>query len=227
MDTILHMRKLMDDSEFTALRKRMVDEQIAARGVRDWPVLEAMRAIPRERFVPQALRHEAYADRALPIDCGQTISQPYMVGLMTATLNVAGDQRILEVGTGSGYQTAILARLAAQVFTIERHAELLRQARARLDELGLTNVCYRVGDGSLGWPEEAPFDGVLVTAGAPRVPENLIEQLAIGGRLVVPVGEPDAQTLVSIERTKAGPVRTDVLGCRFVKLIGAAAWPEE
>ncbi|RMF77990.1 MAG: protein-L-isoaspartate(D-aspartate) O-methyltransferase [Planctomycetota bacterium] len=221
------MQQLKDDSEFAAARERMVDEQIAARGVRDWRVLEAMRAIPRERFVPHAIRAEAYEDRALPIDCGQTISQPYMVGLMTATLCVGRDQRVLEVGTGSGYQTAVLSRLAAQVFTIERHAELLRQARDRLDRLGLTNVCYRIGDGSLGWPEEAPFDGILVTAGAPRVPENLIEQLAIGGRLVVPIGEPDAQMLVSIERTTAGPVRTDVLGCRFVKLIGAAAWPDE
>ena len=220
------MQRVTDESALAA-RRRMVDEQITNRGLHDWRVLDAMRTIQRERFVPDALRYEAYEDRALPIDANQTISQPYMVALMTETLQVRPGHRVLEIGTGSGYQTAVLATLGAQVFSIERHAELLEHARIRLNDMELTNVCYRVGDGSLGWPDQAPFDRILVTAGAPRVPECLVDQLAIGGRLVVPVGELDAQTLVCINRTVAGQIRTDVLGCRFVKLIGAAAWPED
>ncbi len=170
----------------------------------------------------------AYADGALPIECGQTISQPYMVGRMTELLELKGTERVLEIGTGSGYQAAILALLTATVFTIERQASLLPEAEKRIGRLGLTNLTYRVGDGTLGWPEEAPFDAIMVTAGAPQVPPALREQLAPGGRLVAPVGPPSDQTLVLVRRgAEERFEEREVLKCRFVKLIGAAGWPEK
>src|SRR5512141_2053348 len=189
-----------DRLDLAALRARMVDDQLVGRGLRDERVLQAMREVPRHLFVPPALCDEAYADRPLPIGEGQTISQPYMVAAMTAALAPDPGGRVLEVGTGSGYQAAILGRLARQVVTIERHASLAEQARAALAEAGLTNVRVVVGDGSQGLPEEAPFDGIMVTAGAPEVPQVLMQQLADGGRLVVPVGPPHYQTLTIVTR---------------------------
>lgn len=203
----------------------MVRDQLERRGIRDAAVLDAMRRIAREDFVPPGLRKEAYDDRALPADCGQTISQPYMVARMTELLGVKADDRVLEIGTGTGYQAAVLAMLGAHVYTVERHEPLSRAAGARLRALGLTRVEYRVGDGSLGWPEAAPFNGIVVTAGAPAEPARLGEQLTLGGRLVVPIGGTDSQVLVRITRTPEGFEREELLACRFVKLVGEGGWP--
>jgi len=204
----------------------MVSEQLERRGVRDPRVLAAMAAIPRERFVPNVPATVAYDDRALPIDAGQTISQPYIVARMTELLQVEPGDRILEIGTGSGYQAAVLAWLGAEVTTIERHAELADGARANLAALGLTGVDVRVGDGSVGEPAGAPWDGIVVTAGAPSIPAALREQLAEGARLVIPVGSHAGQDLAVVERRgpadwaewSEGPVI-------FVPLVGEAGWP--
>jgi protein-L-isoaspartate(D-aspartate) O-methyltransferase len=189
-------------------------------GIRDERVLAAIAQLSRTRFVPEELRGEADADRPLPIGRGQTISQPFMVAFMTEQLRLSGVERVLEVGTGSGYQTALLAHLAAEVFSIEIVAELSERARAVLDALGLANVRLRTGDGALGWPDEAPFDRVLVTAAAPDVPPALLEELAPGGRMVIPVGEDvDVQWLRVIDRGNDGAnVQTDLLPVRFVPL---------
>ncbi len=207
-------------------RIRMVREQIRARGITNERVLAVMEQVPRERFVPPEERADALSDQALSIGCGQTISQPYMVAIMTDCLELDVHHRVLELGTGSGYQTAILARLAGEIYTIERIPELQDHAHAVLEALGITNVFYRTGDGSTGWPQQAPFDRIIVTAGAPEVPPSLVAQLADGGRLVIPVGGHDEQTLTVIERT--GPRTREVprLACRFVKLIGREAWQE-
>jgi protein-L-isoaspartate(D-aspartate) O-methyltransferase len=207
-----------------AEREDMVVEQLVSRGVSCERVLAAMRRIPRERFVPPGQQASAYSDGALPIDCGQTISQPYMVARMTELLELQPEQVVLEIGTGSGYQTAILACLAKQVYTIEWHLKLMTQAANRLARLDLRNVTFRCADGSLGWPERAPFEAIIVTAGAPDVPEPLSEQLAAGGRLVVPIGPPGDQTLLLVRRTEAGFERDEIMRCRFVKLLGAAGW---
>jgi protein-L-isoaspartate(D-aspartate) O-methyltransferase len=207
-----------------AERDRMVMTQLEHRGIRDGRVLAAMRTVPRERFVPSDLQSQAYHDCALPIASGQTISQPYMVARMTELLEVRRDDRVLEIGTGSGYQAAVLAQMGARVWTIERHAELLETARATLESLGYTSVTYRVGDGSLGWAEEAPFDAVLLTAGAPSVPATAEEQLAVGGRLVAPIGPEDEQTLVLVRRSESGFEQRSVMQCRFVKMIGEEGW---
>lgn len=200
---------------------------VHARGVRDPGVLAAMRRIPRELFVPPELVPRAFEDSALPIDSDQTISQPYMVGAMTELLELDARDRVLEVGTGSGYQTAILACRCAALFTIEWHRELLHAALERLRGLELTaRIESRCGDGSLGWPEHAPYDAILVTAGAPDVPAALREQLAVGGRLIVPVGDREDQTLVRVRRTPGGWLREQFFGCRFVKLLGAAGWAD-
>ena len=208
----------------SAERERMVCEQLQRRGINSESVLDAMRRIPRERFVLPAFDAQAYADSALAIDCGQTISQPYMVARMTQLLELRPEDRVLEIGTGSGYQTAILACLTERVYTIEWHAKLMSAAEERLKVLGLTNVTFRCADGSLGWLELAPFEAIMVTAGAPDVPEPLCEQLTVGGRLVVPIGGQYEQTLVRVRRTEAGPQREDYLKCRFVKLLGEAGW---
>ncbi|HOG07031.1 MAG: protein-L-isoaspartate(D-aspartate) O-methyltransferase [Syntrophales bacterium] len=212
---------------YTKQRKRMVETQLRSRGIRDERVLKALEAIPRHLFVDEALRDQAYFDHPLPIDAGQTISQPYIVALMTAALELRGSERVLEIGTGSGYQTAVLAALADQVFSIERVAPLASRARKILDALDDYNVAIRIGDGTYGWREESPFDAIIVTAGAPRVPRILVEQLAVGGRLVIPVGDRHTQDLVRVIRQSedAGDIKQEDLGgCRFVSLIGEHGW---
>ncbi len=209
-----------------AERAEMVRTQIERRDVRADAVLDVLLSVPREWFVPEGLSGKAYTDAALPIDCEQTISQPYMVARMTELLELGPQQRVLEIGTGSGYQTAILALLAGRVYTIEWYLKLMNQAAERLERLGRTNVTYRCGDGSLGWPEHAPYDAILVTAGAPAVPKSLSAQLAPGGRLVIPVGGKKSQTLVRVVRTESGLEREEYLGCRFVRLVGEEGWAD-
>ena len=216
----------MIQDQFAALRDRMVDQQIRARGVVDPRVLLAVRKVPRHSFIPQHLWDQAYNDYPLPIGGDQTISQPYIVALMTEILELQATDRVLEIGTGSGYQTAILAELAAEVFSIDRMGDLANRAKAVLDSLGYANVQIRVGDGTLGWPEAAPFDGIIVTAGAPKVPRPLTEQLALGGRLVIPVGDMFSQTLTCVRQTESGLKFEYHGGCRFVRLIGRYGWPE-
>lgn len=203
-------------------RARMVDRQLARRGIRNPAVLDAMGTVPREAFVPEVSRHEAYEDRPLPIGEGQTISQPYVVALMIEALSLDADDRVLEVGAGSGYAAAVLGRIAREVYAIERHASLARAASERMGQLGYDNVRVTAGDGTLGWPEEAPFDAILVSAGGPEVPEPLLDQLTPGGRLVIPLGEPwKDQELVRLERQAGGAVARESLGhVRFVPLIG-------
>ena len=208
-------------------RRMMVDRQIVPRGVRDPLVLETMREIPREIFVEEALRGRAYTDSALPIGHGQTISQPYIAARMTELLAIERTHRILEIGTGTGYQTALLARLAAEVFSIERVPALAERAQANLRALGFLNVRLKVGDGSLGWPDRAPFDAILVAAGAPANPRTLASQLAPGGRMILPVGGRDAQTLTLVVRGDDGLAATAHDGCVFVRLVGDEGWPEE
>jgi protein-L-isoaspartate(D-aspartate) O-methyltransferase len=214
-------------NDYELARQQMLRTQLKARGITDRRVLEAMSKVPRELFVPPASRADAYADRALAIDCGQTISQPYIVGLMTQALELTGAESVLEVGTGSGYQTAILAELAARVVTVERHAPLSRQAEDRLASLGYKNVRFVVGDGTLGVPDEAPMDRIIVTAMAQRVPGPLWAQLAERGVLVIPLGMPDCQMLQAIRKIGGQPYPEDLCPCRFVPLIGAEAWPGE
>lgn len=220
------MDHVYESDQRASERERMIAEQLVHRGIRSQSTLNALRAVPRERFVPPELAAQAYDDCALPIDCDQTISQPYMVACMTELLELAPCDRVLEIGTGTGYQTAVLAQLTRQVFTIERHEKLLTAARQRLESLGIDFVRYRLGDGSLGWPEFAPFDAILVTAGSPSVPEALREQLAVGGRLVIPVGWRENETLTRIRRTQAGYLTEEVMRCRFVKLVGAEGWKD-
>lgn len=207
-------------------RRRMVDQQIRARGIKDERVLRAMEDVPRERFLPPAQAQHAFEDAAITIGLGQTISQPYMVASMTAQLNPQPHHRVLEIGTGSGYQTAVLAGLAREVYTVERIAPLQDAARRVLESLGIANVRYRVGDGTEGWSQEAPFDGIMVTAGAPEVPRSLLDQLAEGGRLVIPVGGHDEQTLTTIVRRGGRTIEMPGFPCRFVKLIGREGWRE-
>ncbi len=204
----------------------MVETQIVARGVHDDRVLEAMRKVPRHLFVDEALRDQAYSDHPLPIAENQTISQPYVVALMTESLELKGTEKVLEIGTGSGYQTAVLAELAYRVLSIERHPDLGYRANAILRRMGYKNFIVRVGDGSLGWPDDAPFDGVIVTAGTPTIPQPLIDQLAMGGRLVVPVGDRLSQELVIVRRVAEGIKKTNLGGVRFVNLVGKWGWKE-
>ena len=212
-------------------RTRMVMRHLAGRGVRDQRVLAAMRWAPREWFLPPHLAGDAYSDGPLPIGSGQTISQPYVVALMTERLQSRRTDRILEIGTGSGYQTAILAFLASggKIFTIERLPDLLVEAEERFQRLGLTNIETRLADGAAGWPEEAPFDGIIVAAAAPRIPEPLTAQLAPGGRLVIPVGDLSSQELVILERPATGDrlLQRQAGGVRFVPLISRLAFSEE
>lgn len=208
-------------------RNRMVDEQLIPRGISDPRVLEAFRKVPRHKFVSKMLLGEAYADYPLPIGEGQTISQPYMVALMTQSLKLKGGESVLEVGTGSGYQTAILAELAKKVFTVERFKPLAGQARETLAALGCKNSEIKVGDGSVGWKERGPYDAILVTAGAPEIPYSLVQQLADNGRLVIPVGDAYSQVLTVVEKAKDKTISTEVCGCVFVPLIGEEGWKEK
>ena len=196
----------------------MVETQIRARGVRDERVLGVMGKVPRHLFVPESLRRSAYADEQLPIGEGQTISQPYIVAYMTESLALEGGEKVLEIGTGSGYQTAVLAEIAGTVFTVEIVETLARRARTVLDGLGYANIHYRVGDGTAGWPEEAPFDAVIVTAAAATLPKALEDQLALGGRMIAPVGA-GAQELVLVRRERTGIRRESLLSVRFVPLV--------
>ena len=210
----------------TEQRERMVERQVAARGIRNADVIRAMRQVPRDQFVPPALAEFAYDDTPLPIAAEQTISQPYIVALMADALELERGDKVLEIGTGSGYAAAVLARIAAEVFTIERHETLCTSARARFRELGIDNVHVRCGDGTKGWPEEAPFEAIAVTAGGPAVPQSLREQLAIGGRLVIPVGDGGVQRLMRIWRTGKKEFEEEDFGLvRFVPLIGEEGWP--
>lgn len=214
-----------DDSmnpDFAAAREAMVARQIEARGVRDPLVLAALRRVPRHRFVPPRLADDAYRDSALPVGHGQTISQPYVVGAMTEALELTGSERVLEIGTGSGYQAAVLAEIAAEVYSIEIVEPLAERARALLlDELGYENLHLRTGDGYQGWPEAAPFDAILLTAAPDHVPEPLLEQLAPGGRLVLPVGARD-QELVRLRKTGDAVTRERLFFVRFVPMTGEA-----
>ena len=205
----------------------MVESQIKARGIKDERVLMAMETIPRHLFVDEGLIEQAYSDSPLPIGEHQTISQPYIVALMTEVLELKGRERVLEIGTGSGYQTAILASLADRVFSVERIASLATGARKILDKLNFYNVAIRVGDGSYGWSDEAPFDAIITTAAAPDIPQYLLEQLIPGGRMVLPAGGRELQTLYKLTRSKENPqeiIREDLGGCRFVSLIGESGW---
>ena len=210
---------------FEIARRRMVETQIIARGILDRRVIEAMLKVPRHIFVEEAMSAQTYSDSSLPIGEKQTISQPYMVALMTELLQLAGTEKVLEIGTGSGYQAAVLATIADRVYTIERLRPLALRARKALDSVGLLNVNLKIGDGTDGWEDEAPFDAILVTAGAPDVPEVLISQLNVGGRLVIPIGDKSDQTLVRITKGDDGSIyRETSVACRFVKLIGKFGW---
>ena len=204
---------------FAVERDAMVERQIRARGIDAPALLEAMRAVPRHRFVPSSVRHMAYRDQPLPIGYGQTISQPYVVAYMTDAAEIAPTERVLEIGTGSGYQAAVLGELAGDVYTIEFVAELAERARATLAELGYGNVHVKTGNGYLGWPEHAPYDAILVTAAPAEVPQALVDQLALGGKMVVPVGTTSQQMMI-IERTPRGVVERRTIPVRFVPMTG-------
>jgi protein-L-isoaspartate(D-aspartate) O-methyltransferase len=213
--------------DFPKARFKMVEEQITARGIKEAKLIAAMKKIPRHLFVEEALQNQVYTDHPLPIGEKQTISQPYMAALMTEALLLTGKEKVLEIGTGSGYQTAILAELSEKVFSIERIRPLAIRARKLLYELGYFNVEIKIFDGTFGWLEESPFDAILVTAGSPDIPQPLIDQLTTGGRLVIPVGDAFVQDLFRMTKTETGVKKEDLGGCRFVKLIGKYGWKAE
>jgi len=213
---------------FDISRKKMVETQIVARGVKDRRVIDAMLKVPRHLFVQEAMAGQAYSDTSLPIGEKQTISQPYMVALMSEMLELKGVERVLEIGTGSGYQAAVLAYLARRVYTIERIPSLASRARKLFDSLGLTNISMKIDDGTIGWETEGPFDAIIVTAGAPEVPNALVEQLTVGGCLVIPVGDQLDQVLYRVRKMEDGTlVQEKSVPCRFVKLIGREGWRQE
>jgi protein-L-isoaspartate(D-aspartate) O-methyltransferase len=214
------------ETDFVALRQAMIEGQLADRGIRDPRVLNAMLTVPRHLFVPQTERIYAYQDRPLPIGQNQTISQPYIVALMTELLLLQEGDKVLEIGTGSGYQATVLGQLAGEVHTIERHADLAALAESLLREIGADNVQVHIGDGSLGWPQSAPYDAILATASAPSAPQPLLEQLAVGGRLVLPVGGVRQQTLQRWVRNEDGFDHEDVTPVAFVPLIGEYGWSD-
>lgn len=216
----------LDEVKYARRREQMVQRQIEARNVTDPLVLEAMRRVPRHFFVSEALRHKAYEDYPLPIGEQQTISQPFIVAEMTQALSLKPTDRVLEIGTGSGYQAAILAEIVYRVYTIERIHALYVQARRLFDQLHYHNIVTRYSDGTKGWPAESPFDAIIVTAGAPRVPSVLMAQLSPGGRMVVPVGDHYVQELIRIVKERSGHQQSSLGGCRFVKLIGEDGWRE-
>lgn len=216
---------LREEARWARQREQLV-ERVRARGVTDLDVLHAVAEVPRHAFVPEGVRHRAYEDAALPIGYGQTISQPSIQALYLELLDLRPSERVLEIGTGSGYQTALLARRAEHVYSVERIRELSVRARATLEGLGFRNVALLVGDGSVGWSRYAPFDAIVVTAGAPSVPEALVDQLAEGGRLLAPVGTRDEQRLVRVRRPPHGLEEETITSCVFVPLLGRFGWPE-
>lgn len=213
-------------TDYEKERKHMVESQLARRGIKAKRVLEAMRQVPRHLFIPEDMRSLAYCDGPLPIGHGQTISQPYIVALMTELLELTGQEKVLEIGTGSGYQAAILSRLARQVYSLERHAALAQQAEKVLAQLGYDNVVVRVGNGTLGWPEHSPYEAIIITAAAPEVPQPLPDQLADGGRLVAPVGSHWSQVLVKVRRQGDLLIRERLTAVAFVPLVGEYGWKE-
>jgi len=212
--------------DFEVLRERMVDEQLIPRGIRNARVLDAFRKVPRHIFVPDELSDSAYADYPLPIGKGQTISQPYMIALMTESLNLVPGEKVLEVGTGSGYQLAILLEILGQAYSVEKVQSLAEEASGTLKKAGYDNFSINVGDGTLGWEDEAPFDAILVTAAAPKAPDSLLGQLKYGGRMAIPVGGRFSQVLTLFRKEKTGLSVNEICGCVFVPLIGREGWEE-
>jgi protein-L-isoaspartate(D-aspartate) O-methyltransferase len=212
------------DDKFRDLREAMVADQLASRGISDKLVLDAMKKVPRHKFLPKELEASAYEDFALPIGEGQTISQPYMVAIMTEKLGLSGGEKVLEIGTGSGYQSAVLAEIAKEVYSIEMVPSLAERSRKLLEGLGYKNITITSGDGTLGLPEKAPFNGIIVTAGAPSIPKTLTDQLADGGKLVIPVGERFIQTLTIVTKRGGRLYIEESIGCVFVPLVGKYGW---
>jgi len=210
--------------DYSRAREKMVKEQILGRGIKDPKVIDALTRVPRHLFVPEALLGQAYGDTALPIGEGQTITQPYMVAFLSEALNLQGNEKILEVGTGSGYQAAVLACLAERVYSVERIRGLLERARKALDRIQCHNVVTKLSDGSYGWLEEAPFDAILITAGAPSLPQPLLGQLKAGGTMVIPVGDRSCQRLIRIRKDPQGYSQEGLLECNFVSLVGEYGW---
>ncbi|MFO7600603.1 MAG: protein-L-isoaspartate(D-aspartate) O-methyltransferase [Candidatus Desulfacyla sp.] len=217
---------MIRNHDYRLAREKMVKTQLIPRGIKDPRVLKAMEEVRRDLFVEEALVGEAYNDHPLPIGQNQTISQPFIVALMTEALALKGDEKVLEIGTGSGYQTAILANLADRVYTVERIRPLMVKARTLLADLNYHNILFKAYDGTLGWDEYAPYDAIIVTAGAPDVPQPLLDQLAEGGRLVIPIGNKLSQELIKVTRKKGSYVQEDLGGCRFVDLVGIHGWKE-
>jgi len=212
--------------DYSLAREKMVKSQLIPRGIKDPRVLEAMGKVPRDRFVEEALVGEAYNDHPLPIGHNQTISQPYIVALMTETLALKGDEKVLEIGTGSGYQTAILAELSYKVHTVERIRALMVEARSILAQLNYSNILFKAFDGTLGWKEYEPYDAIIVTAGSPKLPQPLLDQLSEGGRLIIPTGDRSSQELIKVTKRKGNYIQKNLGGCRFVNLIGVHGWNE-
>ena len=216
-----------DIQAYAGQRRKMVEEQILGRGIKDLSVMEVLSRVPRHLFVNSSLQHRAYGDCPLPIGENQTISQPYIVALMTQVLDLKGEERVLEIGTGSGYQTAILAELAAQIFTIERVKPLVKKTKELLEGLKYKNIVFKTFDGTYGWRDQSPFDAILISAATPSIPKSLIEQLADKGRLVAPVGERESQDLIVLNKNGNRVVERKIGSCKFVPLIGKFAWSEE
>jgi len=212
--------------DYRLAREKMVQSQLIPRGIKDPRVLEAMGKVPRDRFVEEALVGEAYNDHPLPIGHNQTISQPYIVALMTEALALKGDEKVLEIGTGSGYQTAILAELSYKVYTVERIRALMVEARRILAQLNYNNILFKAFDGTLGWKEYEPYDAIIVTAGSPKLPQPLLDQLAEGGRLIIPTGGRSSQELIKVTKRNGNYIQKNLGGCRFVNLIGVHGWNE-
>jgi len=217
---------MIRNHDFRLAREKMVKTQLIPRGIKDQRVLEVMKEVRRDLFVEEALVGEAYNDHPLPIGHNQTISQPFIVALMTEALGLKGDEKVLEIGTGSGYQTAILARLADKVYTVERIRSLMIKARSLLADLNYSNILFKAFDGTLGWDEYAPYNATIVTAGAPSLPKPLLDQLADGGRLIIPIGNKFSQELIKVTKKKGTYQEENLGGCRFVDLVGVHGWKE-
>ena len=216
----------VDQKKLAKDKEKMLRFDLKGRDIIDAKVLAAIEKIPREAFIPENYADQAYFDGPLPIGCGQTISQPYIVALMTQSLDVDENCEVLEIGTGCGYQTAILAKIAKKVFSIERFADLSMSAQANIAKIGLNNIEFAVGDGSCGWPHQRTFDRIILTAAAPRLPDELVRQLAEGGIIVAPVGSEYAQNLMRYEKESGKIIETSICGCRFVKMLGKCGWQE-